>query len=763
MSGDAKSWSAITGAPATAGGAVAAEFFEAQLALSASRRVMAALRGLMAGEASPRARLDALTALLAKTLRADACACFLVGPEGGLSLAASTGLPSNAPYPEWAPGEGPVADVASQATPLSIADLSKTAWRAFAFRGFCGVPLLRGGALRGVLAVHTVLPRAYGEEAVEILETVAMIAAEIAATLSPAARRGGAFRFEGAASGAGVGAGHAVLYQAPLPLGAIVADNIWAERDRLRRAVAAMQDAIERGIGAHAPLGGAEGRAILQAYSMFARDRGWLSRIESAIEKGLTAEAAVRRVQDETRARMSAVDDAYIRQRLEDIEDLSNRLLLTLSGPKEAPNPGSDGIVLIAESLGPAALLDYPPGVLKGVVLQSGGRDSHAAILARALGVPFVAGCSGILDAAAPDDRVIVDAAQGVVHLNPSPAVESLYAPALASNPDRPSSILARSGPVVSRDGQGVRLSLNAGLAIDVAQGIAMGAQGVGLFRTELAFMGASRYPALAEQEALYAKILDDAQGRPVVFRTFDLGGDKPLTYFAPPQKEENPALGWRAARIALDRPAVFRVQVRAMIRAARGRPLSIMVPFISDVSEFLALRALAEKELGRAKRTGLLLPEEVQIGVMLEVPSLLWQIEDLAEVADFISVGTNDLTQHLFAADRGNAAVRSRYDTLSPAVLRALKTVAQACAGAEKPATVCGEMAARPLDALALLALGFRSLSAPAGAIAVLQAVVETADLALAGKCLEDALLRKTSPREALLAFSSAHSIDMI
>ncbi len=409
---------------------------------------------------------------------------------------------------------------------------------------------------------------------------------------------------------------------------------------------------------------------------MFAYDRGWAHRLEEAVRTGLTAEAAVERVQSDTRARMLRVTDPYLRERLHDLDELANRLMHQLLGQDYAPERERlpENAVLVARSMGPAALLDYDRRRLRGLVLEEGGPTSHVAIVARALGIAAVgeiANATGLVD---PGDAIIVDGTTGELHVRPMPDMEAAYIERVRLRARRQLQYLAlRDRPCVTKDGVPVTLMLNAGLAVDLPHLEETGAAGIGLFRTEMQFMVAEEQPRAADQFALYRAVLDAAGERPVTFRTLDIGGDKVVAYMRNVE-EENPALGWRAIRLGLDRPGLLRTQLRALLRAAGGRELKLMFPMIATVEEFDEARELVERELTYLRRHGHKLPERADVGSMVEVPSLLYQLDELLERADFLSVGSNDLMQFFYAADRGNARVADRFDTLSAPMLRALQ-----------------------------------------------------------------------------------------
>jgi len=504
---------------------------------------------------------------------------------------------------------------------------------------------------------------------------------------------------------------------------------------------------------------------ILRTYRMFAEDKGWIRRIVEKIESGLTAEGAVVRVQDETRARMKKVDDPYLRERLLDLEDLAFRLLQHLSGAS-GPGGGSDlpdETVLFARNMGPADLLDYDRSKLKALILEEGSSTSHVAIVARALDIPVVARVKNVLDRVEPMDPILVDGSNAVCFVRPGEDVRNAFQSSMRLYEEkRAQYFAARDLPAVTTDGVEVTLLMNAGLLIDMPHLQESGAAGIGLYRTELPFMVRSDFPDTATQAELYGSILDQADGRPVTFRTLDIGGDKILPYFND-GAEENPAMGWRAVRIAIDRPGILRIQLRAMLQASRGRPLRIMFPMIATVDEFLKARAILAKELARAEARGDVLPERLSVGLMLEVPSLLFQLQELAGKADFISIGSNDLFQFLFASDRSNPRLDGRYDTLSAPALNAIDRIVQRCQSADIELSVCGEMAGHPLDALALVGLGIRQLSMSPGSIGAVRDAIRGANAgALAD--FTQTLLHRNDPslRSAVGAFARDHSIPV-
>ena len=525
---------------------------------------------------------------------------------------------------------------------------------------------------------------------------------------------------------------------------------------------AAIDDLVERGDVA----GAGEHREVLETVRMFAHDQGWLRRMREAVLSGLTAEAAVERVQSDNRARMLRQSDPYLRERLHDLDDLANRLLRQLVGRETVgPDAMPENAILVARSMGPAALLDYDRARLRGVVLEEGGPTSHIAIVARALGIPAVGEVANATALVETGDAIIVDGGTGEVQIRPGPEIEAAYAEKARLRARRQEQYRSlRDLPAVTRDGVAVGLQLNAGLIVDLSHLNETGAEGVGLFRTELQFMVAERMPTAAEQQVLYEAVFDAVGDLPVTIRTLDIGGDKVLPYMKA-LEEENPALGWRAIRIGLDRPGLLRMQLRALLKAARGRPLKIMFPMVATVDEFVQARAIVEREKAHLVRHGHPLPADCRLGVMVEVPSLLFQMDEIAAEADFLSVGSNDLMQFLFAVDRENRQVANRFDPLSAAALRAFRLIAERANAAGTPATVCGEIGGRPLEAMALIGLGFRALSMSPASIGPVKAMVLGLDAGAVSAFLERELARTrdgASLRPALAAFAEEHGVPV-
>jgi phosphotransferase system enzyme I (PtsP) len=748
----------------------------ARVVHAASRRLIARLRDIMAGAEEPAVQLDRIVALIAAELVAEVCSCYVLRAGDLLELFSTVGLNKAAVHnTRLHVGEGLVGDIAAHARPLALSDAPSHpnfAYRAETgedpYQSLAGVPILRGGRVRGVLAIQNRRSRTYTADEIETLQTVATIIAELVVGGLVAAQElssaGDAVtigqRLTGVGMNGGSAFGIAVLHRRLPGLQDLVAENPETEAARLRAALDSMHRQIDQMIERSGTIGGAS-LEILETYRLFAQDQGWLSRIEDAIRQGLTAEAAVVRVQDDNRARLSQVADPYLRERLLDLEDLSSRVLIHLGLGQEGEEmpPLPDNAIVIARALGPAELLDYDHGKLVGLVLEEGSSSSHVAIIARALGLPLIGQCMDALTRIEPGDSLIVDGAQGQVYVRPSEDIIETFHRTLAWQMAQDDLYReSRSLPAVTLDGINISLLMNAGLPIELPQLAEVQAEGIGLFRTEIPFMVRAKYPDLETQIALYRDIYAQAAGKPVTFRTLDVGGDKALPSFAVPV-EENPALGWRAVRIGLDRPAMLRSQIRALLIAADGRELRIMFPLVAEVAELDAARGLLRREVARLAAKGSV--PIVKTGVMLEAPSLLWQLDALLPGLDFVSVGSNDLMQYLYAADRNNARSGGRYDTLSPPLLNALAMLQQKCRAAGVPVSVCGDMASRPLDVMVLIGLGFEIFSMPAQAIGPVKLMIRSLEKACLDGYLPQILRsRHHSLRQELHAFAQDHNV---
>lgn len=721
---------------------------------SVPRLLINRLRDVMAGDMEADTRLQKVVTLIAGTMVADVCSIYKRTDADELELVATEGLAASAVHQtRMAFDEGLVGQIALSGEPLSIQDAPRHP--AFSYRpetgedpyhAFLGVPILRGGRVIGVLTVQNRTERLYDEDEVDSLQTIAMVLAEVVASDVPTqpssadARESRPITLKGRILGEGLGLGAARLHDPIVSPARYFADDPDAEARRLRAALQQLQASLDRMLTNDVSAIFGEPREVLEAYKMLASDPMWAVRLEETVRSGLSAEAAVDRSRREHRIKLENAADPYLRERLHDLEDLDNRLLRVLAGSDgsavsdDGAEPGAASEVLIARRLGPAELLEYRNSGLAAIILEEVAPSSHAAIVARALGIPTLGGVAGISNAVAQGDQVIVDAEQGTLHVRPDQDLLTAYETRRLMRTERQAAFQAlKDQPSRTRDGVDIKLMLNAGLALDMDAMDKTGAEGIGLFRTEFQFLVSDTLPKMESQIGLYRQILDYAGNRPVHFRTLDLGGDKMLPN-ANKGEEENPALGWRSIRFALDRPGLFRRQLRALVRAADGGPLSVMFPMVTKAEEFFEAKALLMEEIEWSAARGFQEPCEVRTGAMLEAPALAFSLGELASEADFISVGTNDLLQFFFAADRMVPSVSERYDFISRPALRFLDMVRQECERYGLPVSVCGEISSHPLEALCLIGLGYHTLSMPASGIGPVKRMLRSLDLSIFG-----------------------------
>ena len=732
-----------------------------------SRVLLKRLKEALAEAGEGQERLDRIVDLIAESMVAEVCSIYLRRADDMLELCATQGLNPEAVHNIRLPiGQGLVGRIAKTATPIAAADAPAQKGFRFlpetgeeVFSSFLGVPIQRLGEVLGVLVVQNKTARVYSDDEIYGLEVVAMVVAEMtelgAFTGESAAMQAPhrmPYSVQGVSAQEGSAEGIVYLHEPNIVITNPVADDVETEKQRLADAMEALRGRVDKLAEAEYDEPNSEARDVMQAFRMFAHDRGWMRRLVDGIESGLAAEVAVEKEQSATRARMSRVPDPYLRERLHDLDDLSNRLLRILVGEDDGGEMPENAI-LVARNIGPAELMEYGRG-LKGVVLEEGSVGSHAAIVARALAIPLVIHAERMLIESHADDPILVDGDAGTVHLRPDDAVRSAFhekAAMLAQ--DQAAFAKLRDETATTLDGITIGLWMNAGLMADLPSLPKCNADGVGLFRTELQFLIRSRLPKRSEQAEIYSHIMDSAGDKPVIFRTLDIGSDKVL----PTMKsidEPNPAMGWRAIRLGLDRPGLMRMQLQALIRAANGRPLHLMFPFIAQYDEFIAARKLLEDVEASEARRGHIMPSEIQVGAMLETPSLAFAPRQFFEVADFISIGGNDLKQFFFAADRENEIVRRRYDTLNASFLSFIERIVHRCDATKTPLSFCGEDAGRAVEAACFSAMGMRRLSMRPASIGPVKRILREISLAEL-RTVIDAEIRegKQSVREAVEA----------
>jgi phosphotransferase system enzyme I (PtsP) len=741
---------------------------------SESRKLLGRLRSAMATGDDGQERLNTITQLIATSMQTAVCSIYLFRDAETLELCASEGLnPESVHQTRMKLGEGLVGRVARTSKIVNTADAPSE--RGFRFMpetgeeiysSFLGIPVQRLGEKLGVLVVQSRDARAYSADEIYALEIVAMVLAEMTelgtflgegAALS--ARHQQSALFRGTTAQEGTARGHVWLHEPRVVVTNVIAEDPETERTRLREAVDTLRVGVDKMLEGAAG-GDGEQLQVLEAYRMFANSKGWMRRMEEDIANGLSAEAAVQKEQTQARTRMEQAKDAYLRERLHDLDDLSNRLLRILTGQGAqtgAAMPADP--VLVARNIGPGELLEYGRS-LKGIVLEEGYVGSHAAIVARALAIPLVVHAENVVREALNGDHIMVDGDQGIVHLRPDDTVVTAFRDKMAMQAqaqERYSAI--RDKPAITRCGTQIALHMNAGLMADLPSLKSSGAEGVGLFRTELQFLVRSQMPKRSELSALYGRVLDAAGGARVVFRTLDIGSDKVLTYMKP-NDEPNPALGWRAIRVGLDKPGVMRMQLQALLRAAQGRSLSIMFPFVAQYSEYIAARAEMDKAVERERRLGHALPASIEVGAMLETPSLAFAPQAFFEDVQFLSIGGNDLKQFFFAADRENERVRKRYDTLSIPFLSFLQGIVGRCEASNTPLSFCGEDAGRPVEAACFAAIGLKALSMRPASIGPVKHLLQRIDLHELRQIIEDCHARGDyTVRDAARKYIAAQS----
>lgn len=541
---------------------------------------------------------------------------------------------------------------------------------------------------------------------------------------------------KGASLSSGWGLGYAFLHcvqNKTLSEKEIIVDS---EKDRLSKAFLALQQEINILFSSAAEHLPADSSQILEIYRHLAADVGWKRRLFREIEKGLFAENAIRVVLAEFKS--TYMENLFWKTRFDDLEDLSNRLQrhLTQKFIKDLSEP-SRPLIVIAKSLGVADLLEYHSKNLQGIVLTQSNESSHMVILARSLGIPVIESGDGCLDKIDRDQPLMVDGQRGHIYIQPFEELLKIF---ITNTGDRKASVSVKPKgfkDLMTRDGVKIDLYINANLTEDLAKLNQSVVKGVGLYRTEIAFVKRDNAPSVEIQTNLYRQILDAAGEKPVLFRTLDIGGDKIIPQFQTPNdlhKIKN-IQNWRAIRLTLDRPMIMRQQLRALIKARMSsqfpdHPLFLMIPMLAESSEFIATRQLVELELEREKRIGNKVPKDVKVGAMIEIPALVHQLGSLGPLVDFLAIGSNDLFQFFYAIDRDHLQAFQRYDVLSPAFLMFLKNIQEQADFYNIPLSLCGEMASRPLEAMALLGIGLRKLSVSPGSIDIIQEMIMSLDL---------------------------------
>lgn len=736
------------------------------------------IRDVMGGGESAEGKLELVVEKIAATLNSDVCSIYLLRAGDVLELFANVGFNRSSIHSaRLSVGQGLVGEVAATRTPLNLSDAQNHPNFIYLpitgeelYNSFLGVPLLRNGEITGVLVVQDKRARQFDDMIVEVMQTIAMVVAELvsasgivgqeelakgrAATLFPQ-------HFVGAKLAPGIAKSSAHVHEPTIEITKFVADDLEKEKERFADALKELRGGLDKLVESSTKSMSGEMVEIMEAYRMFAYDKGWSEKVLEAIETGLTAEAAVKMAQDQIRVKMEKTTNEYLRERMHDVENLGTRLLQILSGNIKVHSPvltSGEGFILVARNLGPAELFDYDRTKIKGIVVEEGSATSHVVIIARALEIPTVGRIRGATNHIRNGDRVIVNGDGGEVYLHPTNEIERVFDSHIHGRESRRAYFAeVRDLPAMTLDGTKVSINMNAGLFIDLGQLNEVGADGIGLYRTELPFMMAKSFPSSETQAEMYTEVLKQAKGKKVIFRTFDIGGDKKVDYIETPE-EENPAMGWRAARIAIDRPSIIKTQMRALITAGGDKEIHVMFPFIAEVTEFDTLKKIFLSELEAVKAAGLAVPKKVNYGAMIEVPSILWDLDSLMKRVDFVSIGSNDLMQFIFACDRNSQAVADRYSILSPIMFNVLRSIVTSAAKYNVEVGFCGEMASRPVQAMCLLALGFRSLSMPASYIGAIKAMIRSLDLAKLTEFFDSLASREDAGNLAAVISAYAH-----
>ncbi len=714
-----------------------------------------------------KAALGIIVLRVKEAMSSQVCSVYLLDPESNrFVLMATEGLNKRSiGKVSMAPNEGLVGLVGTREEPLNLENAADhPRYRYFAetgeerFASFLGAPIIHHRRVVGVLVIQQKERRQFdeGEEAFLVTmsaQLAGVIAhAEATGSIRGLGRQGKGIqeaKFVGVAGSPGAAVGTALVMLPPADL-EVVPDKTVTDIDA---ELALFQNALEgvrsdmRTLSAKlATQLRPEERALFDVYLMMLDDASLGSEVTNIIKTGQWAQGALRSVVNEHVNRFELMDDAYLRERASDVKDLGRRLLAYLQEARQQTLVYPDNTILVSEELSPAMLGEVPEGKLVGLVSVLGSGNSHVAILARAMGIPTVMGAVDLPYSKVDGIELIVDGYHGEVYTNPSEALRKQYSVVVEEERQLSQGLDAlRELPCVTLDGHRMPLWVNTGLLADVARAQQRGAEGVGLYRTEVPFMIQQRFPSEKEQLAIYREQLAAFHPLPVTMRTLDIGGDKALSYF--PIKEDNPFLGWRGIRVTLDHPEIFLVQTRAMLKASEGlNNLRILLPMISGTHETEEALHLIHRAWGEVRDEGTDVPMP-PVGVMIEVPAAVYQTRELARQVDFLSVGSNDLTQYLLAVDRNNPRVADLYDYLHPAVLQALQNVVRDAHAEGKPVSICGEMAGDPAAAVLLMAMGFDSLSMNATNLPKVKWMLRQINLSKAKELLEQ-LMKNDNPQ---------------
>ena len=749
-------------------------------AINRAMNILRLLRQITEADIPVSEKLDKIVSMIVAEMKADAGACYVVVDDNYLELFAASGFKNDAPHNvSLRKGEGLVGEVAKTKKNMNVSDAWKHPQFSFQpdmgedkYNSFLGVPLIRWGRAIGVLTIQNKEKREYQISEVEILETVAMVLSELVASdemielknnLFKERGQTGKEKYKGISLSKGFGLGSAIVHRRRQTVTKIFAEDKEKELQKLESAHTQMNHDLDEKFNS-TKLGIGEHVDILDAYRMFAKDKGWYKKIADNVVGGLTAEAAVERAYEDMWSRLSGTTDTYMKERLHDLRDVADRLLGYLSGDKtDAASVESDDIIVVSQTMGPADLMDYDYTKIRGLIIEDGTPTMHVAIVAKALGIPVVSKIKGIYKEIKNGELVAIDGNDGYVYINPSEPVQQKFKSKFAEKEKLKKRLAElKKLPAKTLDGERINLYLNVGLAFDLDYIETTNCDGIGLYRTEIPFMASDVMPDVERQVKYYKELMDKAGNKKVVFRSLDVGSDKLLPYWSY-SGEENPAIGWRSIRITLDRRAILRKQMRAFLRAAAGKDLYVMFPMIANLAEFQEAKETLMIELEKEKRRSAPIPKKVNIGLMIEVPSVVFQLDAILPEADFISIGTNDLAQFIFACDRGNPRLSERYDVLSAPFLKMMQQIISLANKHKVMCSVCGEMASNPIEALALIGLGYRNLSMSGASFGRVKSMVRSLNMEDIKDYMQTLLKsNRRTLRPQLISYANDHGIEI-
>ncbi len=721
-----------------------------------------------------------LVAMLSEQMNVDASACFLVVDDNYLELFASDGLnPQITNHISLKVGEGIVGKIASSKCAQAVERITehpdyihRDGADEDKYTSFMGVPVIRWGRSIGVLCLYKKDLYSFSKQEIEAVETLSMSISEWIASDAVREYKNKFIKLKGQSTkdkikgvslSKGFGYGYAVVHRRRQIVSKIFAEDKQAELSRLSQAHAQMNHDLDEKFNS-SKLGLGEHADILDAYRMFAQDKGWYNKIAGHVEGGLTAEAAVERAYEDMWKRLSGTQDVYLKERLHDLRDVADRLLAYLCGDNTDINTSDlDNIVVVAQTMGPADLMDYDYHKIKALILEDGTATMHVSIVAKALGIPVVSKIKGVYKEVKSGEILAVNGDDGVVFLRPSDKIINSFKEKILER-ERLAAQLEelKALPSTTLDNQDVNMYINVGLDFDLNYVDSTNCDGIGLYRTEIPFMASEKMPDVDCQVAYYKKLMDKAGNKKVVFRSLDVGSDKLLPYWTY-SGEENPAIGWRSIRITLDRRAILRQQMRTFIRAAAGKELNVMFPMIANLTEFNDAKETLLIELEKEKKRSKQVPKKVNVGLMIEVPSVVFQLDAILPEADFISVGTNDLAQFVFACDRTNNRLSDRYDVLSVPFLRIMQEIISKAQKAGVFCSVCGEMASNPIEAMVLIGLGYRNLSISGASFGKVKNMIRSANASELSDYISTLLdFNQRTLRPQLIAYANDHGIEI-